>query len=101
MHLCESVAGELGLEGHNMNANDTVHPDIGGWYFRADTGELFQVVGLDDRSDTIETQSFDGDLGEMEADTWSTLTLESCAPPEDWTGPIDDVETDYLDCAET
>jgi len=36
--------------------------EIGQWYTRRDEGEVFQVAGYDDRSQTIEIQSFDGDI---------------------------------------
>ncbi len=76
-------------------------PQIGQWYARADKGEVFQVVGYDERARTIEIQSFDGDLDEIDDDQWNSLLLERSAPPEDWTGPMDDVETDDLGYSET
>jgi hypothetical protein len=76
-------------------------PEIGQWYARTDKGELFRVVARDDKSRTIEIQYFDGDLDEIDAETWGMLPLERSAPPEDWTAPIDDVETDDLDYTET
>lgn len=78
-----------------------VRPEIGAWYARLDKGEVFRVVGYDDRSRTIEIQSFDGDIDEIAEDSWRTLPLERSEPPEDWTGPIDDVEPDDLGYSET
>lgn len=74
---------------------------IGQWYTRWDKGELFQVVGYDPDSRTIETQTFDGDLDEIESETWVGLPLALAEPPEDWTGPVDDVERDDLGYSET
>ncbi len=74
---------------------------IGQWYLRWDKGELFQVTGRDDRARTIETQTFDGDLDEVDEAAWSTLPLSMAEPPEDWTGPMDDIETDDLGYSET
>ena len=79
----------------------TGRPEIGQWYARRDKGEEFQVVGYDDRSRMIEVQAFDGDLDEIDDDTWSSLPLERCDPPEDCTGPMDDIETDDLGYSET
>jgi hypothetical protein len=62
---------------------------------------MFQVVGRDEISHTIEIQSFDGELDEIDTATWATLPLERVEPPEDWTGPMDDVETDDLGYSET
>jgi hypothetical protein len=74
---------------------------IGQWYTRLDKGESFQVIGCDEESSTIETQAFDGDLDEIDAETWQALPLAFAEPPEDWTGPVDDVERDDLGYSET
>lgn len=74
---------------------------IGQWYTRWDKGEIFQVVGYDAHSRTIETQSFGGDLDEVDLETWTELPLALAEPPEDWTGPVDDVERDDLGYSET
>jgi hypothetical protein len=76
-------------------------PNIGQWYARADKGELFQVVGLDEHMHTIEVQDFDGDLDEIDDEAWGALPLERCAPPEDWTGPVDNIDTDDLGLTES
>lgn len=74
---------------------------IGQWYTRWDKGEIFQVVGYDASSRTIETQTFDGDVDEIDLETWAGLPLSFAEPPEDWTGPVDDVERDDLGYSET
>ena len=61
----------------------------------------FKLVGHDDRWRTIEIPCFDGDLDEIDDETWNALPLERSAAPEDWTGPLDDVETDDLGYSET
>ena len=74
---------------------------IGQWYARADKGEVFQVTGLDAKAGTIEIQSFDGDLDEIDEETWAELPVELAEAPEDWTGPMDDVEVDDLGYTDT
>lgn len=74
---------------------------IGQWYTRRDKGEIFQVVGYDPGSRTIETQTFDGDLDEIDLETWAGLPLAFAEQPEDWTGPVDDIERDDLGYSET
>jgi Family of unknown function (DUF6763) len=74
---------------------------IGQWYSHLDKGETFQVTAVDEKSKTIEIQSFDGDLDEIDDATWSALPLELTEPPEDWTGPVDDVEVDDLGYSDT
>jgi Family of unknown function (DUF6763) len=74
---------------------------IGQWYARSDKGESFQVIGCDEEARTIEIQTLDGDLDEIEQDTWAALPLALAEQPEDWTGPVDDVERDDLGYSET
>lgn len=74
---------------------------IGQWYLRQDKGEAFLVTGFDDSSRTIEIQNFDGDIDEIDQEAWTTLPLEFAEPPEDSTGPLDDVEVDDLGYSET
>jgi hypothetical protein len=69
---------------------------VGQWYLRPDTQETFQVVDCDDQSGTVRIQMFDGSLDEIEEDVWRALSPEPVEPPEDWTGPLDNVETDDL-----
>jgi uncharacterized protein DUF6763 len=84
----------------NMHTSP-VRPEIGQWYAHANKGELFQVVGRDDQSRSIEIQYFDGDVDEIDAETWATLAIEPTEPPEDMTAPMDDIETDDLGYSET
>ncbi len=82
-------------------STEAMRPEIGQWYSRSDKGELFQVVGRDETSRSIEIQTIDGEIDEIEPDEWTALPLERAAAPEDWTAPIDDVETDDLGYSET
>jgi hypothetical protein len=76
-------------------------PEIGQWYARSEKGQEFRVVGRDKESRAIEIQTFDGELDEIDAATWGTLSLERIEAPEDWTAPLDGVETDDLGYSET
>lgn len=82
-------------------SNGTGPPEIGQWYLHRDKGEMFRVTGIDEPAGTIEIQNFDGDLDEIEAGTWGSMRIERAAEPEDWTGPVDDVETDDLGYSDT
>lgn len=73
-----------------------LEPEVGQWYAHRDKGQMFQVVAFDAEDGFVEIQDFDGDVDELDLDTWYSLALEPAEPPEDWTGPVDDVETDDL-----
>jgi hypothetical protein len=78
-----------------------LEPIVGGWYRHVDKGQTFRVVALDEDAETIEIQHFDGDVEEIDFYAWPDLALELAEEPEDWTGPVDDVETDDLGYTET
>lgn len=76
-------------------------PLIGCWYRYVDKGLRFEVVAIDDDEGIIETQYFDGDLEEIDLEDWYEMDIERTAEPEDWTGPMDDIEQDDLGYSET
>lgn len=78
-----------------------VDPIIGHWYEHTDKGYKFEVVGFDEEAGLVEIQFYDGNLDEIELDEWYEQELEVSEPPEDWTGPVDDVEVDDLDYTDT
>lgn len=69
-------------------------PVVGQWYQHRDKGELFEVLEL--AEGVVDIQDFDGNLSEIDMDTWREMDIELAAEPEDWTGPYDDIEIDDL-----
>lgn len=69
-------------------------PRIGQWYERPDTAEIFRVTGIDEGAGTIEIQSFDGDVDEIDTPLWAGLPLELAQPPEDWLASMEDMEAE-------
>ena len=47
----------------------SAQPEIGAWY-RLRGGETFEVVAVDDDDGTIEMQSYDGTVEEMDVEVW-------------------------------
>lgn len=82
-----------------MPAN--IDPVVGEWFQHLDKGQKFQVVAVDEENALIDIQYFDGDTDELGFDAWHDLDIESIEAPEDWTGPLDDVERDDLGYTET
>jgi hypothetical protein len=70
---------------------------VGQWYLRRDTQEMLQVLDYDAESGIIGVQTFDGDLDEIEEESWRALALEPAEPPEDWTGALDNLEEEDID----
>jgi hypothetical protein len=71
-------------------------PIIGNWYRHLDKGQMFRVIAVDESDATIELQHFDGDIEEASLVAWHEMDLEVSEAPEDWTGPMDDIEQDDL-----
>jgi hypothetical protein len=67
-------------------------PEIGAWY-RIRGGESFEIVAIDEDDRTIEMQSFDGTVEEMDLEDWSSQRasgeIEDAQAPEDWSGSVD------------
>lgn len=77
-----------------MSEPDSVLPAIGNWY-RDPSGEIFEVVAVDDDDATVEIQHFDGTVEELDFDAWFESQVEMVEPPEDWSGSYDIDREDY------
>lgn len=82
-----------------MNALIAAVP--GQWYRIRASGDIFQVVGLDEEDRSIEIQWTDGSLDEINAEDWMEKDVALCEQPEDWVGPFDDLESDDIGLPET
>ena len=58
--------------------------------------QKFKVTALNNHAATVEIQYFDGNIDELDLDTWYGLDMERIEAPEDWTGPMDNLENDAL-----
>jgi hypothetical protein len=76
-------------------------PVLDQWYRHLDKGGRFRVIAIDDTARTVEVQDFDGDVEEIDLDNWYVMDIEAIAPPEDLTGPMDDIERDDLGYTDT
>jgi hypothetical protein len=76
-------------------------PIVGNWYAHLDKGQRFEVVAVDEDAGTVEVQYFDGAVEEVDLGEWYELDVEPAEAPEDWTGPMDDLERDDLGYSDT
>lgn len=71
-------------------------PIEGNWYNDLDKDQDFMVVDVNRLEGTIDIQNFDGDIVELEMEEWEEMDMEEIEPPEDWTGLLDEMESDDL-----
>ncbi|WGL17261.1 hypothetical protein PVT68_02925 [Microbulbifer bruguierae] len=60
-----------------------IAPEIGSWFENFESGDVFEVVAVDQPSRTIEIQYEDGSLDEIDFQSWPRLPLVGAAAPED------------------
>jgi hypothetical protein len=73
------------------------NPVPGKWYESLDDEEIFRVLSVDEDAELIELQYEDGDVEEIDYETWQELDLELAEEPEGWSGSEDDDEDDDLE----
>ena len=67
-------------------------PTPGQWYENLEENESFRVLSVDEDAETVEIEYLDGDIEEIDLDTWAELDLDKIDQPEGWTGSDKDVE---------
>ncbi len=67
-------------------------PVAGQWYENIDENESFRVLSVDEDSELIEIEYLDGDIEELDLDTWQEFDLDKIDQPEGWSGADDDEE---------
>src|SRR5512134_2622605 len=73
------------------------NPVPGQWYESLEDEEVFQVLSIDEDSELIELQYEDGDVEEIDYETWHELDLELTEQPEGWSGSESEEEEDDED----
>ena len=72
-------------------------PKVGNWYKDLQTGNAFEVVAWDRQLHTVEVQHIDGEVAEYDLDSWRELMLVNIEEPEDWRNPFELDGEDHLD----
>jgi hypothetical protein len=76
-------------------------PIIESWYKDVVNKLVFRVVAIDEADDAISVQYLNGDIGEFDKDSWYHSTIDYIEPPEDWSAPYGNMETDDLGYSDT
>jgi hypothetical protein len=59
-------------------------PVKGQWYENVEEDETFRVLSVDEDSELVEIEYLDGDIEELDLDTWHEMDLERIEEPEGW-----------------
>jgi hypothetical protein len=76
-------------------------PIVGNWYTHLDKGQRFVVIDCNEDEGIVELQHFDGDIEQIGLEDWRAMRLELSEAPENWSGPVDNLETDDSGFSET
>ena len=59
-------------------------PVRGQWYENLEDEESFRVLTVDEDSELVEIEYLDGEIEEIDLETWHEMDLEQTAEPEGW-----------------
>jgi hypothetical protein len=64
-------------------------PVKGQWYEHGEEDETFRVLSVDEDAELVEIEYLDGDIEELDIDSWHEMDLERIPVPEGWTEAAD------------
>ncbi len=65
-------------------------PVAGQWYENLEEEESFRVLSVDEDSELVEIEYLDGDIEEIDIETWHEMDLDLTEEPEGWAGSDED-----------
>ncbi|MEZ5498711.1 MAG: DUF6763 family protein [Steroidobacteraceae bacterium] len=68
-------------------------PVKGQWYENVEEDETFRVISVNEDDELVEIEYLDGEIEEIDLDSWHEMDLELTEEPEGW-GEDDDEEED-------
>lgn len=69
-------------------------PTPGQWYQNVEEEETFRVLTVDEDSELIEIEYLDGEIEEIDVETWHEMDLEKVSEPEGWADRDEDEDED-------
>lgn len=67
-------------------------PVPGQWYENLEDEESFRVLTVDEDSELVEIEYLDGEIEEIDLETWHEMDLEKTQEPEGWAKSDEDEE---------
>jgi hypothetical protein len=75
-----------------MSVGRDYEPVAGQWYENVEEDDSFRVLSVDEDAELVEIEYLDGEIEEIDLDTWHEMDLERIAEPEGWAAEDDDEE---------
>jgi len=72
-------------------------PVPGQWYENLEDEESFRVLKVDEDAELVEIEHLDGEIEEMDLETWHEMDLEQTEEPEGWAESEDEDEDEDED----
>jgi Family of unknown function (DUF6763) len=69
-------------------------PVPGQWYENLEDEESFRVLTVDEDSELVEIEYLDGEIEEIDLETWHEMDLEQTNEPEGWAKADEDDDED-------
>jgi hypothetical protein len=69
-------------------------PVPGQWYQNLEDEESFRVLTMDEDSELVEIEYLDGEIEEIDLETWHEMDLEQISEPEGWAESEEDEDED-------
>ncbi|MBV9345983.1 MAG: hypothetical protein JOZ03_13460 [Gammaproteobacteria bacterium] len=69
-------------------------PVAGQWYENLEEEESFRVLSVDEDSELVEIEYLDGDIEEIDLETWHEMDLDRIEEPEGWSESDDEDEAE-------
>ena len=72
-------------------------PVPGKWFENKEEEETFRVLSVDEDDELVEIEYLDGEIEELDLDTWHELDLEPTEEPEGWSDDADEDDEEEED----
>ena len=72
-------------------------PVPGQWYENLEDEESFRVLTVDEDSELVEIEYLDGEIEEIDLETWHEMDLDQIAEPEGWAKSDEDEDEEEED----
>ena len=72
-------------------------PVPGQWYENLEEDESFRVLKVDEDAELVQIEHLDGEIEQLDLETWHEMDLEETEEPEGWAEPEDEDEDEDED----